>query len=337
VSDAFLDDAIHLIREGADLYLEQVGPADAPAVLFLHGGPGASSHAFRELLGEDLEAYRMIYLDQRGGGRSYADAGFDLDTLADDAAAVVAALRPRPGDRPGPRLRRGRRRPARRTPPGPAAGPRVAQPLAVDAAPRRTLHRRAGVGRVDAEDDGADPVALVDAAFAAVGAKPLFDALLFPDPAARLRLEHAESTVLLGPSESAGLDDPWHVDVSDELERCQGPVAVLLATGDRSCYPDQAELALARLPHALTALLGGGHHPYLDDPSPSCGPSVGPGARWGANVKALASRVGGDATVGECSHPTYTCFGRRSRPGVAAGAWREGCADRRRRHPRARR
>jgi proline iminopeptidase len=268
VSDAFVDDARHLIREGADLYLEQFGPADAPAVLFLHGGPGASSHAFRELLGEDLEAYRMIYLDQRGGGRSYADAGFDLDTLADDAAAVVAAL----GLDRVTVLAHGfgaavAARLAARHPGLPRGhvwlNPWLSMPLLA-----RTLHRRAGVGRVDAEDDGADPVALVDAAFAAAGAKPLFDALLFPDPAARLRLEHAESTVLLGPSESAGLDDPWHVDVSDELERCQGPVAVLLATGDGSCYPDQAELALARLPHALTAFLGGGHHPYLDDPEP---------------------------------------------------------------------
>jgi nucleoside-diphosphate-sugar epimerase len=44
------------------------------------------------------------------------------------------------------------------------------------------------------------------------------------------------------------------------------PIAVLVATGDGSCYPDQAEAALTRLPHALTALLEGGHHPYLDEP-----------------------------------------------------------------------
>ena len=268
MSAAFVDDARHLIREGADLYLEQFGPADAPAVLFLHGGPGASSHAFRELLGEDLEAYRMIYLDQRGGGRSYADAGFDLDTLADDAAAVVAALSLDQvtvlahGFGAAVAVRVGARYP------GLLRGhvwlnPWLSMPLLA-----RTLYRSAGIGRVGEDDAGADPVGLVNAAFAAAGAKPLFDELLFPDPAARLRLEHAESTVLLGPSESAGLDDPWHVDVSDELDRCRAPVAILLATGDGSCYPDQAELALARLPHAVTAFLGGGHHPYLDDPEP---------------------------------------------------------------------
>jgi len=81
---AFLDEAYHVERPGADLYVEQVGPTSAPPVYFLHGGPGYHAHAFRELVGDDLEGFRMIYADQRGGGRSYADQPFDLDVLADD-------------------------------------------------------------------------------------------------------------------------------------------------------------------------------------------------------------------------------------------------------------
>jgi len=111
-----------------------------------------------------------------------------------------------------------------------------------------------------------------------VGAKPLLDALLFPDPASRLRLEHAASSVLLGPSQSSGLHATWSVDVVGELPACGAPLAVLLATGDRTCFPDQAELALGHLPHAMTALLDGGHHLYLDDPE----------AFLGALVEALA-------------------------------------------------
>ena len=273
MSAGLVDDALHLVREGADLYVEQVGPADAPPVLFLHGGPGASAHAFRELLGEDLEPYRMVYLDQRGGGRSYADAAFDLDTLADDAAAVIEALRlpavttlahgfgaavaVRLAVR-HPHLVRGHV----------WLNPWLSMPLLA-----ATLHRHAhgtGGGEDDANApvESVDPATLVDEAFAAAGAKPLLDALLFPNPTARLQLEHVESSVLLGPSESAGLSDPWHVDVADELDRFDGPVAVLLATGDGSCYPDQAELALARLPRAVTAFLEGGHHPYLDEAEP---------------------------------------------------------------------
>lgn len=52
---AWLDDAAHVVVPGADLYVEQVGRPDAPPVYVLHGGPGYSCHALRELLGEDLE------------------------------------------------------------------------------------------------------------------------------------------------------------------------------------------------------------------------------------------------------------------------------------------
>lgn len=273
-----LDDAVHVVRSGADLYVEQVGPDDAPPVYFLHGGPGASAHAFRDLMGEDLERYRMIYADQRGGGRSYADAAFDLDTLADDVAAVVRALESGPvtllahGFGAAVAVRATLRHP------GLVRGqvwlnpwlsmPLLARTMQRQAAmlsrqPEASLPPEAALGEAAADYD---PEELVDTAFGWTGAKPLFDAMYFPDPAARLQLEHAESTVLLGPSESEGLEAPWRIDVLGELGACSGPVAVLVATGDGSAYPDQAEAALARLPHAVTALLHGGHHPYLDDP-----------------------------------------------------------------------
>lgn len=269
MTEAWLDEALHLVREGADLYVEQVGPADAPPVLFLHGGPGASAHAFREFLGEELERYRMVYLDQRGGGRSYADAPFDLDTLADDVAAVAAALdltavtllahgfgaavAARTATR-HPQVVRGQV----------WLNPWLSMPRLA-----RALHgaarSRSGAGAV-ADDPIDDAAALADAAFALVGAKPLLDALLFPDPTTRLRLEHAMSTVLFGPSESEGLRDPWTVDVVEELDRWRGPVALLSSTGDGSSYPEQAEIALERLPHARIALFEGGHHAYADEP-----------------------------------------------------------------------
>jgi proline iminopeptidase len=45
--------------------------ADAPPVVFLHGGPGQGSQSFASLIGSQLEpSLQMIYYDQRGSGRS---------------------------------------------------------------------------------------------------------------------------------------------------------------------------------------------------------------------------------------------------------------------------
>ena len=61
--------------------------ADAPPALFLHGGPGQGSQSFAMLAGPALEAsLRVIYLDQRGSGRSerpWNDA-YSIDLLVDD-------------------------------------------------------------------------------------------------------------------------------------------------------------------------------------------------------------------------------------------------------------
>jgi proline iminopeptidase len=111
-----------------------------------------------------------------------------------------------------------------------------------------------------------DPDELVGTAFGWVSAKQLFDRLEFPHPAARLRLEHADAAVLLGPSETAALASPWHVDVLADLPALACQVVVLVGTRDGTAFPDQAEAGLARLPHALSGLLDVGHYPWLDDP-----------------------------------------------------------------------
>ena len=76
----------------AQLYFERVGPVGAPTVYYLHGGPGYNASSFRELMGEELEAYDVIYADARGGGRSPGVLGSDVDVLAEDVAAVLGEL-----------------------------------------------------------------------------------------------------------------------------------------------------------------------------------------------------------------------------------------------------
>ena len=53
-----------------------------PYCLFIHGGPGAWSKSFEVLKGNELEKhYSMIYLDQRGSGRSENAENYSLDRI----------------------------------------------------------------------------------------------------------------------------------------------------------------------------------------------------------------------------------------------------------------
>jgi proline iminopeptidase len=79
-------------RRASDLYFKTVGNPKNRAVVFLHGGPGASSYAFEAAVADAL-ALRgnfVVSYDQRGSGRSpdgtaedyrYAKSTQDLDDL----------------------------------------------------------------------------------------------------------------------------------------------------------------------------------------------------------------------------------------------------------------
>lgn len=58
-------------RDGLRLWYAKRGIGAGKPVIFLHGGPGEGSQTFRRFAGADLESrLTMIYLDQRGSGRS---------------------------------------------------------------------------------------------------------------------------------------------------------------------------------------------------------------------------------------------------------------------------
>ena len=76
---------------GSPLYWVKYGPADAPKLLVLHGGPGADH---RYLLPQMLhlgETHDLLFYDQRGGGQSKADARVPItwETHVEDLGAVV--------------------------------------------------------------------------------------------------------------------------------------------------------------------------------------------------------------------------------------------------------
>ena len=67
----------------------------APPVVFLHGGPGQGSAHFAALTGPRMEpSLRMVYLDQRGSGRSGRPASgqYSIPLMVDDVEAVRRAL-----------------------------------------------------------------------------------------------------------------------------------------------------------------------------------------------------------------------------------------------------
>lgn len=72
---------------GVELRYRVAGrPAGTP-VLFLHGGPGEGSETFATFAGPPLErTLRMVYLDQRGSGRSErpADNAYSIALLVED-------------------------------------------------------------------------------------------------------------------------------------------------------------------------------------------------------------------------------------------------------------
>lgn len=285
---SYLDES-HRIETGeAELYVEQVGPEDAQTLLYLHGGPGYSSASFRDLVGDELTDLRVVYQDQRGGGRSFASSPFELDDLADDVERIAEALGLgritvlAHGFGAIPAVV------AANNAPGlierlVLVNPWLSMPLLA-----RDIHESAraflatgkvplpspvsGDGASDAGGEGelpaappADAGALVDEAFAQVNPKVLLDAMEFPQASARLLLEHADATVLSGPNEVEELLDMWNLDVLDVLPAVRQATVFMVGTRDATCYPNQAEAALARMPGALVTLLEVGHYPWLED------------------------------------------------------------------------
>lgn len=76
------------------LYHTAYGPEDAPRLLFLHGGPGASHDYMLPQMLALASDYRLIFYDQRGGGRSRGDdrAPITWKTHVEDLAALVREL-----------------------------------------------------------------------------------------------------------------------------------------------------------------------------------------------------------------------------------------------------
>ena len=85
-----------IAREGVELWVKESGAEHGKPVMLLHGGPGDTSYVFERSAGASLEKrLRMIYLDQRGAGRSSL---VDEDLLGmDDLVLDIEFIRQRLG------------------------------------------------------------------------------------------------------------------------------------------------------------------------------------------------------------------------------------------------
>lgn len=77
--------------QGVNVFYREAGPADAPAVLLLHGF-GASSHMFRELIPVLAQRYRVIAPDLPGFGQTTVKPGVAFRYTFDNVASVIDAF-----------------------------------------------------------------------------------------------------------------------------------------------------------------------------------------------------------------------------------------------------
>ncbi len=75
-------------EDGVALWYKVAGPATAPTVVHVHGGPCFGGHDFEKTAGRLLErSLRMVYLEQRGCSRSTSgatDANLTMDATIED-------------------------------------------------------------------------------------------------------------------------------------------------------------------------------------------------------------------------------------------------------------
>jgi proline iminopeptidase len=77
------------------LWYKVAGQAGGAPLLFLHGGPGYNSYSFEAQAGKALEGrLRMIYLDQRGSGRSERPwtGAYSIPAMVEDIEALRKQL-----------------------------------------------------------------------------------------------------------------------------------------------------------------------------------------------------------------------------------------------------
>jgi proline iminopeptidase len=255
---------------GVELYFEVAGSEDAAQTLVYLHGLGYNSYSFREVVGESLSSHRVVYLDQRGCGRSESleadPALFTVDAFVDDLEALRAHLNLRSFTPVGHgfgaiiALEYARRFP-RAVNAVVAVSPWVHFPelsrQLLDSAMRLTDRV------VDVPEDSE---ARAEQAFSL--REDLLSVLYFPNPAARLHLEFVdtESGLFGGGTvqETLVYNRLWDLEYPLYFPEIQTPVICIAGEGDVTSYPAQTDW-LVDLLNAELEVLDTGHYPWLED------------------------------------------------------------------------
>ena len=260
---------------GVELYFEDTGPTDAPAIIYLHGGPGYNAYSFRDLAGDALTRYRVVYLDQRGCGRSGTlpdhDLGFfTVDALVDDLEAVREFLNLEHftplGHGFGALLAlEYARRFSRRTDQVIAVNPWIHFPELS----RTLLEEAARLSERPLENVPSDSETRVEQAFALLNSRDLLTALHFPNPQGRMRLEFSdtESSLLAGGTLQEGLvaNGLWDFEYPPYFAEITRPITVIAGMLDVTSYPGQTDWLVDLAGAELLELEDAGHYPWVDD------------------------------------------------------------------------
>jgi proline iminopeptidase len=80
------------LSDGVSLFVEELG--DGPPLIVLHGGPGLDHSMFRPYLDPLADEFRLLYVDERGQGRSERvdPSTLSLDVFAHDVDLLAEAL-----------------------------------------------------------------------------------------------------------------------------------------------------------------------------------------------------------------------------------------------------
>src|SRR4051794_35647974 len=80
--------------EGARVFYEPVGPEENYPLIVLHGGPGLDHTEMHPWLDGLSDTFRLIYVDERGQGRSERvdPATLSLERFARDVTLLASAL-----------------------------------------------------------------------------------------------------------------------------------------------------------------------------------------------------------------------------------------------------